>query len=157
MITSTWVYLLFMWCTFFFFQLIALLYFLKFVYLNWRLITLQYCSGFCHTLTWISHGCTCAPHPEPPPTSLSIPLCTFLMEPCPQRGRQKVPGPLPHPCTVSLWPIVLYTPGSSSLAWSPVSVVLVTHGLKMFFLPSCFCKEFSHLPFLLPLTPTEQK
>ena len=33
---------------------------------NWRLITLQYCSGFCHTLTWISHGCTCVPHPEPP-------------------------------------------------------------------------------------------
>ena len=26
--------------------------------LNWRLITLQYCSGFCHTLTWISHGDT---------------------------------------------------------------------------------------------------
>ena len=23
-------------------------------------------SGFCHTLTWISHGCTCVPHPEPP-------------------------------------------------------------------------------------------
>ena len=38
----------------------------KFIYLNWRLITLQYCSGFCHTLTWISHGCTCVPHPEPP-------------------------------------------------------------------------------------------
>ena len=32
---------------------------------NW-LITLQYCSGFCHTLTWISHGCTCVLHPEPP-------------------------------------------------------------------------------------------
>ena len=25
----------------------------------------QYCSGFCHALTWISHGCTCVPHPEP--------------------------------------------------------------------------------------------
>ena len=37
-----------------------------FIYLNWRLITLQYCSGLCHTLTWISHGCTCVPHPEPP-------------------------------------------------------------------------------------------
>ena len=35
-------------------------------YFNWRLITLQYCSGFCYTLTWISHGCTCVPHPEPP-------------------------------------------------------------------------------------------
>ena len=40
---------------------------------NWRLITLQYCSGFCHTFTWISHGCTCVPHSEPPPTSLPIP------------------------------------------------------------------------------------
>ena len=29
-------------------------------------IILQYCSGFCHTLTWISHGFTCVPHPEPP-------------------------------------------------------------------------------------------
>ena len=37
-----------------------------FIYFNWRLITLQYCSSFCHTLTWISHGCTCVPHPEPP-------------------------------------------------------------------------------------------
>ena len=37
-----------------------------FIYFSWRLITLQYCSGFCHTLIWISHGCTCVPHPEPP-------------------------------------------------------------------------------------------
>ena len=28
---------------------------------------------FCHTSTWIHHGCTCVPHPEPPPTSLPIP------------------------------------------------------------------------------------
>ena len=40
--------------------------FLKFMYFNWRLIILQYCGGFCHILTWISHGCTCAPHPEHP-------------------------------------------------------------------------------------------
>ena len=33
---------------------------------NWRLITLQYCGGFCHTFTWISHGCTCVPYPDPP-------------------------------------------------------------------------------------------
>ena len=33
------------WC-FFFFN--------SFIYFNWRLSTLQYCSGFCHTLTWIS-------------------------------------------------------------------------------------------------------
>ena len=35
-------------------------------FISWRLITLQYCSGFCHTLTWISHGFTCVPHPDPP-------------------------------------------------------------------------------------------
>ena len=31
----------------------------SFVYIGWRLITLQYCSGFCHTLTWIVHGFAC--------------------------------------------------------------------------------------------------
>ena len=25
-----------------------------------------YCSGFCLTLKWISHGFTCVPHPDPP-------------------------------------------------------------------------------------------
>ena len=45
--------------------------FLKFIYIfiyfiTWRLITSQYCSGFCHTLTRISHGFTCIPHPDPP-------------------------------------------------------------------------------------------
>ena len=38
----------------------------KFFFFSWRLITLHYCSGFCHTLTWISHGFTCIPHPDPP-------------------------------------------------------------------------------------------
>ena len=40
-----------------------------------RLITLQYCR-FCHTSTWISHGCTCVPSswtplplPSPPHSS----------------------------------------------------------------------------------------
>ena len=47
----------------FFFPLIL---FFPFIFIRWRLITLQYCSGFCHTLTWISHGFTCIPHPDPP-------------------------------------------------------------------------------------------
>ena len=36
-------------------------------------ITIFY--SFCHTLTWISHGCTCVPHPEPslPPPSPTHP------------------------------------------------------------------------------------
>ena len=45
---------------------IILLIYLSIFYFNWRLITLQYCGGFCHTFTWISHGCTCVPHPDPP-------------------------------------------------------------------------------------------
>ena len=42
------------------------LHFFSFIFISWRLITLKYCSGFCHTLTWISHGFTCVPHPDPP-------------------------------------------------------------------------------------------
>ena len=30
------------------------------------IIIFFYCSGFCHTLKWISHGFTCVPHPDPP-------------------------------------------------------------------------------------------
>ena len=30
-------------------------------YFNWRLIPLQYCGGFCQTLTWINDECTCIP------------------------------------------------------------------------------------------------
>ena len=37
---------------------------MNWIYFNWRLITLQYSGGFCHTLTSFSHGCTCVPHPE---------------------------------------------------------------------------------------------
>ena len=34
-----------------FFLKLLLAFFKIFIYFNWRLITLQYCSGFCHTLT----------------------------------------------------------------------------------------------------------
>ena len=60
-------------------------------FISWRLITLQYCSGFCHTLTWISHGFTCVPHPDSPshlplhPIPLGLPSApgpsTCLMHP----------------------------------------------------------------------------
>ena len=36
-------------------------FFFPFIVISWRLITLQYCSGFCHTLTWISHGLCVTP------------------------------------------------------------------------------------------------
>ena len=42
------------------------IFYFSFIFISWRLITLQYCSGFCHTLTRISHGFTCVPHPDPP-------------------------------------------------------------------------------------------
>ena len=65
--------------------------FFSFIFISWRLITLQYCNGFCHTLTWISHGFTCVPHPDPPshlppyPIPLGLPSApgpsTCLMHP----------------------------------------------------------------------------
>ena len=60
-------------------------------FISWRLITLQYCSGFCHTLTWISHGFTCIPHPDPPS---HLPLHLIPL------GLPSAPGPstcLMHP------------------------------------------------------------
>ena len=59
--------------------------------ISWRLTTLQYCSGFCHTLKWISHGFTCVPHPDPPS---HLPLHPIPL------GLPSVPGPstcLMHP------------------------------------------------------------
>ena len=68
-----------------------LLLFLKFIFISCRLITLQYCIGFCHTLTWISHGFTCVPHSNLPshlplhPIPLGLPSApgqsTCLMHP----------------------------------------------------------------------------
>ena len=47
-----------------FIYLILFCFVFSFIFINWRLITWQYCSGFCHTLTWISHGFTCILHPD---------------------------------------------------------------------------------------------
>ena len=65
--------------------------FFPYIFISWRIITLQYCSGFCHTLIWISHGFTCIPHSDPPshlplhPIPLGLPsapaLSTCLMHP----------------------------------------------------------------------------
>ena len=66
-------------------------YLFSFIFICWRLITLQYCSGFCHTLTWISHGFTCIPHPDP--------LSCLPLYPIPL-GLPSAPGPstyLMHP------------------------------------------------------------
>ena len=50
-----------------------------------------YCSGFCHTLKWNSHGFTCIPHPDPPS---HLPLHPIPL------GLPSAPGPsacLMHP------------------------------------------------------------
>ena len=70
---------------------LPLFFFFLFIFISWRLITLQYRSGSCHTLTWISHGFTCIPHPDPPshlplyPIPLGLPsapgLSTCLVHP----------------------------------------------------------------------------
>ena len=59
-------------------------FFFPFIFISWRLITLQYCSGFCHTLTWISHGSTCVPHPDAPS---HLPLHLIPL------GHPSAPGP----------------------------------------------------------------
>ena len=41
-------------------------------FFNYLFILLYNFVWFCHTLTWIHHGCTCVPHPKPP--SHPIPL-----------------------------------------------------------------------------------
>ena len=66
-------------------------FFIFLIFISWRLITLQYCSGFCHTLKWISHGFTCVPHPDPPS---HLPLHPIPL------GLPSAPGPsacLMHP------------------------------------------------------------
>ena len=54
----------------------------KFIYFNWRLITILY--WFCHTATWIRRRYTRVPHPEPPSClpPRTIPL-GHLSEPAP--------------------------------------------------------------------------
>ena len=45
---------------------VCLFYFFSFIFISWRLITLQYCSCFCHMLTRISDEFTSIPHSDPP-------------------------------------------------------------------------------------------
>ena len=93
------------------------------IYFNWRLITLQYCSGFCHTLTWISHGCTCVPHPEP----LS----------------HLPPHPIPQGCPSTLAFSTLFH--ALNLDWSSISHMVI-------YMFQCYSLKLSH-PCLLPQSP----
>ena len=95
-----------------------------FIYFNWRLITLQCCSGFCHTLTWISHGCTCVSRPEP----------TFHL----------LPHPIPQGCPSALALSALFH--ASNLDWWSISHMVI-------YMFQCYSLKSSHL-CLLPQSPT---
>ena len=93
------------------------------IYFNWRLITLQYCGGFCHTFSWISHGCTCVPHPDPP--------------------SHLPPHPIPqgHPSAPALNPLS----HASNLDWRSTSHMII-------YIFQCYSLKSSH-PHLLPQSP----
>ena len=93
------------------------------IYFNWRLITLQYCSGFCHTLTWIGHGCTCAPHLEPPSHLPPHPIL---------QG---------HPSA----PTLTTLSHASNLNWRCISLMII-------YMFQCYSLKSSHLR-LLPQSP----
>ena len=64
---------------------------------------MQYCDGFCHTLTWISQGCICAPHPEP---LSGLP-----------------PHPIPQGCPSA--PALSALLHASNLNWSSISHIVI--------------------------------
>ena len=98
-------------------------YFYLFIYFNWRLIILQYCYSFCHTFTWISHGCTCGPHPEAPSHLLPHPI------------------PQGHPSA----PALSTLSHALSLDWQSVSHIVI-------YMFQCYSLKSSH-PRLLPQSP----
>ena len=112
------VFLIYNWRLFFFFKY-------KFIYFNWRLITFTILYGFCHTSTWIRHGYTRVPHPEPPS---HLPPHTI---------------PLGHPSAPA--PSILYH--ASHLDWWFISYMI----LYMF---QCHSPKSSH-PLPLPQSPKD--
>ena len=65
-----------------------------------------YCSSFCHTFTWISHGFTCVPPPNPPSRLtlwlLNMELNYFLVD-CWGRKPLTRTRPLPHAQFQKMW------------------------------------------------------
>ena len=94
--------------------------FFKKIYFNWKLITLQYCGGFCHTFTLISYGCTSVPPPDP---SYHLP-----------------PYPIPqgHPSA----PALSTLPHASNLDRQSISHMII-------YMFQCYSLKSSH-PHLLP-------
>ena len=80
--------------------------------------------GFCHTLTWISHGFTCIPHPNPPS---HLPLHPIPL------GLPSAPGPstclmgprfskIPSSCHRAVQDTVTLPLSNSALSLSPVKI-----------------------------------
>ena len=80
---------------------------------------------FCHTLTWICHGCKCVPHPEPPSHLPPHPI------------------PLGHPSA----PALSTLSHTSNLDWQSVSHMII-------YMFQCYSLKSSH-PRLLPLSPKD--
>ena len=78
---------------------------------------------FCHTLTWISHGCICVPHSEPP----------YHLSPH--------PSPQDHPSA----PALSTLPHALNLDWWSISHMLI-------YMFQCYSLKSSH-PHLLPQSP----
>ena len=78
---------------------------------------------FCHTLTWISHGCICVPHPEPPSHLPPYPI------------------PLGHPSAPALSSLSY----ASNLDWLSVSHMII-------YIFQSYSLRSSH-PRLLPQSP----
>ena len=97
-------------------------YFFSFIYL---FFTLQYYICFCHILSWICHGCTCVPHPEPPSHLTPHPI------------------PLGHPSAPA--PSILYH--ALNLDWQFVSHMI-------FYMFQCHSPISSH-PRPLPQSPKD--
>ena len=103
-----------------------LFFYYKLIYFNWRLITLQYCSGF--AIHW--HGSTMGVH--------VFPILTPLPPPIPSH-----PIPLGHPSAPA--PSTLYH--ASNLDWRSVSYMII-------YMFQCHSPKSSHLrPF--PQSPKD--
>ena len=121
----------------------SIIFFFPFICISWRLITLQYCSGFCHTLTWISHGFTRILHPDPPS---HLPL--HLIPP----GLPSAPGPstcLMHPTWAGdLFHPRLYTCFNAVLSKHPT--LAFSHWVQKSVLYICVSFSVLHIGLSLP-------
>ena len=119
------------------------LFWYKFIYFNWRLITLQYCIGFAIHQHESAMGVHMFPILNPPPTSLPIPSLWAI--------------PVHHPqasCimhwtwTGNLFHIWYYTCFNAILPNHPT--LILSHRVQKTVLYICFSFAVSHIGLLLP-------